>query len=263
MGASSTLARKIPRLREPIVLVHGLMGFDEVRVAGYRVRSYFPGIEDALRAAGNRVVTARLSFTAGVAHRAAELRDFLHRELPGEPVHIFAHSMGGLDARYMISRLGAADRIRTLTTIGTPHRGTPFADWGVRHLRRFVQPVLDICGLPHQAFLDLTTEGCRAFNAEVPDVLAVRYFSIVGRCPLPWVNAYWLVPHEIVRRAEGANDGLVSVTSATWGEHTEVWECDHMSLVNWPNPQACALGLWRSRIRNYADHVRRLAALGY
>jgi len=40
--------------------------------------------------------------------------------------------MGGLDSRHAISlRLGLAERVLTLTTLGTPHRGTAFADWGV------------------------------------------------------------------------------------------------------------------------------------
>ena len=36
-----------PRLRNPIVMVHGLMGFDAIRVGGFRLRGYFPGVEEA------------------------------------------------------------------------------------------------------------------------------------------------------------------------------------------------------------------------
>ena len=72
-----------------------------------------------------------LSPTGGVADRAQQLKDFIDRVSPAEPVHLFAHSMGGLDARYMISCLGMAQRVLTLTTLGTPHRGTAFADWGI------------------------------------------------------------------------------------------------------------------------------------
>src|SRR5262249_5187529 len=55
------------------------------------------------------------------ARRAAQ---GLHRTaLAARAVHVFAHSMGGLDARYMISRLGMAKRVLSLTTIATPHRG--------------------------------------------------------------------------------------------------------------------------------------------
>ena len=51
--------------------------------------------------------------------------------------------MGGLDARYLISRLGMADRVLSLTTLGTPHRGTSFADWGVSRLQRYLRPLLE------------------------------------------------------------------------------------------------------------------------
>src|SRR4051812_1660533 len=87
-------AMEVPQLRAPIVLVHGLLGFSALRVLGRTVVNYFWGIEDALRAAGNQVYVAGLSPTAGVAKRAAELRQFLNREAPGRQVHILAHSMG-------------------------------------------------------------------------------------------------------------------------------------------------------------------------
>src|SRR5687767_667605 len=99
----------IPQLRSPIVLVHGLLGFDRVQVANYTVASYFPGIFESLVAGGNRVLVPALSPTGGVAQRGQQLKDFLDKECPGEPVHLIAHSMGGLDARYMISHLGMED----------------------------------------------------------------------------------------------------------------------------------------------------------
>src|SRR4051794_23641245 len=253
----------VPRLQNPIVLVHGLMGFDSLRVRGLRLRGYFPGIEDELRRAGNRVHCASLSPTAGVAHRADELRAFLDHVAPAEPVHVIAHSMGGLDARYAVSRLGMADRVLSLTTISTPHRGSPFADWGVRRLEWLAKPLFKFFAMPDQAFYDLTTDGCRAFNADVPDVPTVRYFSVAGRCSLAWLSPEWLLPHEVIRRAEGPNDGLVSVASATWGEQTDVWDGDHVSLINWPNPQALTFGVWRCRRRQYAALVQRLADAGF
>ena len=48
-------------------------------------------------------------------------------------VHIIAHSMGGLDSRRMIVDLGMADKVASLTTIGTPHRGTILADHVLKH----------------------------------------------------------------------------------------------------------------------------------
>jgi triacylglycerol lipase len=224
---------RIPKLRSPIVLVHGIFGFDQVRLGCLTLVNYFPGIPELLRAAGNRVLIPRLSPTGGIAERAEQLKQFLDREMPAEPVHILGHSMGGLDARYMISRLDMGGRVLSLTTLGTPHRGTTFADWGIRRLERLVKPLLRMIGLPTQGFYDLTTERCQAFNAEVPDVPGVRYFSVAGRHDGHFLSPEWLLPYNIVLDKEGPNDGVVSLASASYGESVDVWEADHLNLVNW------------------------------
>ena len=80
----------------PIVLVHGLLGFDRLNLGRYELKRYFPGIEEQLEGAGHRVRVARLSCTRGVAARALQLRRFIRQEFPsGERIHLFAHSMGG------------------------------------------------------------------------------------------------------------------------------------------------------------------------
>src|SRR4051812_1188659 len=106
----------VPRLKAPIVLAHGLFGFDRLGVGPVGI-DYFPGIPAALRAAGNRVLVPRVRPMGGIADRAAQLKAFLDREAPGEPIHVFGHSMGGLDSRYMISCLGMAGRVLSLTTL--------------------------------------------------------------------------------------------------------------------------------------------------
>lgn len=249
----------MPRLRCPVVLVHGLCGFDRLYAFRRPVLDYFPGVREQLQASGNRVLSARLSPTAGIAQRAADLKRFIDWEVPVGQVHIIGHSLGGLDARYMISRLGMGRRVRSLTTIGTPHRGSSFADWAIRRLGRFLLPMLRKLGLPHQAFLDLTTESCARFNDEVPDAPGVQYHSVAGRCEEPWVGAEWLFSYRVVNRAEGPNDGVVSVASAEWGQSHEVWDGDHLNLVNWPNRRAQRLGVWSERAPDYGRIVRKLA----
>jgi triacylglycerol lipase len=252
----------IPQLRSPIVLVHGLLGFDRVQVGKYTVASYFPGIFEAFTAAGNRVLVPALSPTKGVADRARQLKSFLDEHYPGEPVHLIAHSMGGLDARCMISQLGMEDRVLSLTTIGTPHHGTAFADWGVTKFERLLKPVLNFLGVPIGAFYDLTTTACRTFNEQAPDSPKVRYFSVGGIHDGSYLAPGWLLSHGIVLRAEGPNDGVVSQSSATHGEQFDAWEGDHFNLVNWISP----MGYTRSVndvVARYADLVRRLADLGF
>lgn len=253
----------VPQLNAPIVLAPGLGGNARVSACGHTLRNYFPGVPDLLERAGNRVLVARVSPTDGVARRAADLKRFLDRELPGRRVHLIGHSMGGLDARYLTSRLGMEDRVLSVTTVGTPHRGTAFADWGWRRLSGLIVPFLRLVGIPHQAFIDLRTDTCARFNEDTPDVPGVRYASVAGACSRPWLGPEWWLPAGIVNRAEGANDGVVSVASARWGEHAEVWDGDHLNLVNWPNRRAKKHGVWEDRAPLYGRLVTRLAEAGF
>lgn len=251
----------IPKLRTPIVLVHGLLGFGRVRVGPWVLANYFRGLPKALVAAGNRVYVPSLSPTGGIMRRACQLRSFLDKKSPREPVHLFAHSMGGLDARYLISCLGMEDRVLTLTTLGTPHRGTHFADWGLRHLERLVRPLFDFGNVPYQAFYDLTAAHAEEFNARTPASPRVRYFSVAGRIERPGRHPQWALTARILNKREGPNDGIVSVASAQYGERFDIWESDHLGLVNWPYP--LATGRRANRVAAYADLIRRLADEGY
>ena len=257
------VAMTIPKLRAPIVLVHGLLGFDRLQVGGATFATYFRGIPDFMQAAGNRVLTPALMPTGGVPERAKQLKDFVNAQSPAEPVHIIAHSLGGLDARYMISCLDMADRVLSLTTLGTPHRGTSFADWGVGRLERLLKPILETIGLPHQAFYDLTRANSKTFNETVVDAPNVVYFSVAGRHDGNLLDPRWLLPYNIVLNTEGENDGVVAVESARYGKVLDIWEGDHLSLVNWLNPVANYRGTWRDPMPRYGALLQRLADFGY
>ena len=118
-------ARRAPRLRHPVVLAHGAFGFDEIALAGRR-HHYFRNISERLGQLGASFHHPRVPPAASVSLRAEKLVELV-RELPGERVNVIAHSMGGLDARFAIARLGLADRVASLVTIGAPHFGTPIA----------------------------------------------------------------------------------------------------------------------------------------
>jgi triacylglycerol lipase len=252
-----------PQLNAPVVLVHGVSGFDRLFARRRPGKEYFPGVRRHLEAGGNRVFIPRISPTASIAVRAAELKAYLRRELGRQPVHLIGHSMGGLDSRYAISRLGLDSQVLSLTTIGCPHRGSAFADFSVARLRRFYRPLFRAAGLTDDAFFDLTTEACERFNETTPDAPTVRYFSVAGVIEKPWMAAGWKLPSRIVRRAEGPNDGVVSVASATWGERTAVWRGDHLNLVNWPNNRMRKAGEWPDRTGEYGALLEQLRQAGF
>ena len=248
-----------PRLEAPVVLVHGLSGFSRLVPRREAPSEYFPGIPPYLAASGNRILCPRVTPTASVSTRALELRAILLKELGSQPFHLIGHSQGGLDARYLISRLGMDNQVISLTTVGTPHRGTAFADWGIARLARFVCPLLRWARIPDHAFFELTTECCRQFNESTPDVPGVRYYSVAGVCEEHWLNAGWRWASRLVGRIEGPNDGIVSVASATWGERTDIWAGDHLSLVNWPNRRMKRAGESWDRTGDYARILGQLA----
>src|SRR5215470_2557518 len=105
LRARRRVARGPARPRHPVVLAHGFLGFDEI--AG---QAYFRGIASHLSAMGAEVHTPRVPPAASVAKRAEKLAELV-RALPAERVNIVAHSMGGLDARYAISRLGLGPKV--------------------------------------------------------------------------------------------------------------------------------------------------------
>ena len=71
-----------------------------------------------------------LPSTGSIASRAQTLHKFLQSKAIGRGVNFLGHSMGGLDCRHLISHFNPTDYSPlSLTTVGTPHRGSPFMDW--------------------------------------------------------------------------------------------------------------------------------------
>lgn len=238
---------------DPIVLVHGLFGFDQIKPLGFGGMAYFKDIAETLGAAGYTVAEPpQLSPAGSVAGRARELKDYLmgREDTRHGKLHLIAHSMGGLDARHMISELGMAERVSSLTTLGTPHEGSPVADW-ILQAAQPLDPALEglarLFGLgPDQAggIRDLTSATRSEYNARVQDNPMVRYYTVSGRylptrllnCPLGPLG----LSCNLIQRQAGDNDGLVPVTSARFHSRQELWtdlgtwEANHLRMINWP-----------------------------
>ena len=229
--------------QNPIVLAHGLLGFDEFRLAGDLLPGihYWRGIAEALRANGSSVITTSVPASATIEERAEKLGRDIEDQAHGARVNIVAHSMGGLDARYLISRLRPARvEVLSLTTIATPHRGSAFADYvfeqiGPVRLPR-VYRALERMNLETGAFSQLTRRFMEeTFNPQTKDSESVRYFSYGAMAqPAPW--SAFRQSHRVVEQAEGPNDGLVSVASSKWGDYKgTLVDVSHLDLINWTN----------------------------
>jgi triacylglycerol lipase len=225
------LKRPAPRLAYPVVLAHGIMGFDELKIAGIR-REYFRGIPGHLSAHGAIVHVPRVSPLGSVAERAQQLAAMVSA-LDANKVNLVAHSLGGLDARYAISRLGLGPRVASLTTIGTPHHGTPIADLGTSLGDKLgMKRVLDTLGIDVSVLYELTTAQMARFNAEVLDHPTVWYASVSARA-LNNVHPLLKPSQLLLKRQAGDNDGMVPATSQRWGELIAEIDADHWAQIGW------------------------------
>ncbi|THH27656.1 hypothetical protein EUX98_g6536 [Antrodiella citrinella] len=125
----------IRKPRHPIVLCHGLYGFDVRGPAIFRTH-YWANVLNVLRQkVGADVIVTGVPGTGSIASRSESLDRLLQNRVAGRAVNFMAHSMGGLDCRHLISHIKPTDYTPvSLTTIGTPHRGSPFMDWCTNNL---------------------------------------------------------------------------------------------------------------------------------
>lgn len=231
----------------PIILAHGFVGFKR-----FLVWQHFNGVERRLRGAGYPAIQAEVHPTRSIEERSRQLLDCINSHIGAEhPFHIIGHSMGGIDARYLAAPngLNQGHRIASVTTIGTPHRGSPIADrvpvsfvrlagmgaWFGRWLpfdpdtRKFLSRLSEqrYEGLP-QLKVSYMQE---TFNQQIIDHPAVRYLSFAGVIP----SGKTIFPRTLswshIKQLEGDNDGLVSIASAQWGEFMGCLASDHGALV--------------------------------
>ena len=252
-----------------IVLAHGILGFD--KALGIH---YFNGIKEHLESKFQvRILTPKVDPVKGIKYRGRQLAKQIlealgktgrHPEVldADQKVHIIAHSMGGLDSRFILSpQANQEDNIAafvaSLTTIGTPHQGTPVADFyyslvdgGKREApletaENKIKSSFERFGLSFDGLEDLTTWKMLAFNQSYEDHPAVKYFCIAGRgrdialkpslgFNLTKTCAVLLPSHGYIKLKIGEDsDGLTPVSSALRPGWVKLgtWPADHFEEV--------------------------------
>lgn len=273
------LKQKYNPPKNPIVLCHGLSGFDTLVLfeapqfpwndtadlkefgktlekvsqevdSGSVMLNYWYGIEDALKSAGCKVLTAKVPPFGTIEERAKLLDALLAEKCKSYPdkvegerlkINLIGHSMGGLDSRYLISKVQNEEspyQVVSLTTVGTPHHGSECADF-VMNLIENDESLKAVCPA---AIPQLTTGFLKEFNRDVRNDPNVRYFSY-GALMDPHGLKLFRATYEIIKaeiEKKGLknieNDGMVSVDLARWGEYLGTLQnVDHMDLINWTN----------------------------
>jgi triacylglycerol lipase len=261
VGGAAHAQSTVGKTRYPIVLVHGLLGFDTL----FGV-DYFYGIPTALNRDGARVFVAQVSAANSNEVRGeqllAQVKNILAVTGAGK-VNLIGHSQGGPTTRYVAGV--APQLVASVTSVGGVNKGSRVADIvrGVVPRNAFAEGVFNTVGgafvslinvasggtgLPQNATaaLDgLTTARMATFNTRFPAgvpsgcgngaelVGGVRYFSWTGVQPL--TNPLDLTdgPLGLLSLAFGeANDGLVSSCSSRLGTFLGNYGQNHLDEVN-------------------------------
>lgn len=219
---------RICATKYPVLLVHGVFFRDN------RILNYWGRIPAELEKNGATIYYGEQQSALSIAQSSEELakkiEEIVTRTGCGK-LNIIAHSKGGLDSRYAISKLGCDKYVATLTTINTPHRGCIFAEYLLGacppRIKNFIEKTYNkmfyALGDNSPDFMSavkcLTNSYCEQFNKEVldsPDVMYQSYGSKAVRIRGTRFPLNFSYP--VVKKFDGANDGLVALDSAPWGE---------------------------------------------
>ena len=284
------------KTKYPIVLGHGMLGFDSILGV-----DYWHGIPAALRRDGAQVYVTEVSqLDTSEARGEQLLRQVEHiAAVSGKgKVNLIGHSHGGPTIRYVAGV--RPDLVASVTSVGAPHKGSATADFlkGITEskISPVATPVLvgitnTLGGLinflsgsssksPQNALgslESLNSEGAARFNAKFPQGLpttacgegaykvgGVSYFSWSGTSP----TTNLLDPSDLMMAAtsltfdkKDANDGLVGRCSSRLGKVIrDNYRMNHLDEVN----QVLGLTslLETDPVTVYRQHANRLKTAG-
>lgn len=218
---------QICKTKYPVVMVHGVFFRD------FKYFNYWGRIPSELEKNGAAVFYGNHESANNVADSGKQLakriKDVL-KETGAKKVNIIAHSKGGLDCRYMISKCGMEDCVASLTTINTPHYGCEFADYLLNKvppkqkqmLASTYNTALKALGDKNPDFIaavtDLTSASCSKLNETVKDSDKVYYQSVGSKLNIAKGGRFPLnFSYKFVKQFDGPNDGLVGEKSFKWG----------------------------------------------
>jgi triacylglycerol lipase len=249
----------------PIVLVHGVAGFDSI----FGI-DYFYGVRDALRRKGATVYTPNVTAWEDAYERGQQLVEYLEDLQASLGSHVkfnlMGHSLGGPTVRYA-AKVGGSRLVASATTINAVNFGSDFADAALGIIpidggaASLISTALNLmgnitdtlAGNPEYAsdaiaaIKFMTTPKANEFNRSFPDgkprsrcgrgkgkVKGVRYYSWGG--DTTFTNVLDITDPLLVftgAAINGSNDGMVERCDQHWGKVIGTgYNMNHMDAVN-------------------------------
>lgn len=280
--------------RYPIVLVHGMLGFDELDLGWLGKVPYWRGIVEALEAGGATVRVAQVSAFNASEVRGEQLLPQIERilnETGARKVHLIGHSHGSQTSRYVAAK--KPEWVASVTAVAGPTFGSEFGDWMQQQVQgeTWGGAIIMWAGRQAARFVDwrsggklpqdvgaalasLHGDGAADFNRRFPggvptepcgqgaaEANGVRYYSWSGVGTFyNWLNPadYNMVLTGLAFRKE-AGDGLVGRCASHLGQVIrDDLPLNHFHIVN---QIGGLVGEGADPISPYVEHARRLKAL--
>ncbi len=251
-----------------IVLVHGILGFDDTNGLLNGLVKYWGGVDGYLRNQGALVITPASSAMADIPSRSKETATAIKTWLATPATvgcagkfHLIGHSQGGLVSRFIARNTDLSSKVLSVTTVNSLHKGAPMADIVLGIIPSWLQPFANIAlsslgklvyrdGRPQDIIAmgkSLTVSYLKTFNSTTPNNTTSKYYSYGSK--MAWAD---LIQHPLmgithpITWAGGlfygmgsANDGVVPFESQKWGawkgEPSAVWYAtgiDHLQATN-------------------------------
>lgn len=261
---STASAGTYTQTKYPIVLVHGLFGFDNIGPV-----EYFYGVPAALRADGAKVYVVQVSAGNSTEVRGEQLLTQIKQIIAATgaaKVNLIGHSHGGPTSRYAASV--RPDLVASVSTVAGVNKGSAVADIilkvappgsitnaalvsvanGLATIINFLSGGSGLSQNTLAAANSLSTAGAAKFNAAHPEGLpttacgegaysarGVRYYSWSGA--QPYTNVFDILDPALALTSlafGGAkNDGLVGSCSSHLGQVIrDDYAMNHLDEVN-------------------------------
>lgn len=290
--SSPSFAQGYTQTKYPIVLVHGLFGFDNIGPV-----DYWYGIPSALRSDGARVYVTQVAAANSTEVRGEQLLQQVRQIIAATgaaKVNLVGHSHGGPTARYVASV--RPDLVASVTSVGGVNKGSKVADLllgiapdgslsgavlvsinnGLAQLISFLSGSPSYPQNSRAAAESLSTAGAARFNAAHPygvpatacgegayQARGVHYFSWSGATP--YTNIFDIIDPAMALTSlafgSAKNDGLVSSCSTRLGRviRDDYW-MNHLDEVN---QTIGIVHLFETNpVTLYRQHANRLKNLG-